>query len=182
MGGSRHRPPARRVIVSIAAVVASGLACGDPATTGVPILNPDVVDFGGAYSVTHRVSIVGTARSGGCSGELVLSSDFGLGFNGSLQLDAVGDCVDFGGRNGSVIGSIRGEGISFSVAGLPDPLAAVGCSMVGGDPVFLGTFTTRRFGQITRVVTLRGTRVLRAACEGEAGEFDAQWEISARRL
>jgi hypothetical protein len=142
---------------------------------------PDLVDFGGDYSVTHAFSIPGMARSAGCTGDAQLSSDLGLGFTGNIDIDASGPCRGLSGRAGQVVGSVRNEAITFSVGGLEDPLEVIQCTMVGGSLAFEGSFSTRQVGEVVRVQSLRGTRDVRATCDGVSGETTARWVIRANR-
>lgn len=156
-------------------------ACGDPIGNPDPFMFPDAIDFRGEYSVNHLFSVPGTARSSGCTGDALLGSDLGLGFSGTIGIDASGPCAVLPGDVGQIVGAVSGQTISFSVEGLADPLAAIGCSITGGLRHFDGTYTTRQVVDVTRVQTLRGTREVNATCEGLAGEVPARWEIRATR-
>jgi hypothetical protein len=180
MGRGSH--PAGVVLPALAAIGASlGLAaCTDPAGIPDPIILPELVDFSGRYSVTHSFSVPGTARSAGCTGDADLSSNQGLAFGGTIDIDASGPCAEITNRVGQILGSVRSEEITFSVSGLPDPMAALECATIGGPEAFVGSYTTRLLpDDVALVQTLRGTRDLRADCDDE--EVDARWEIRASR-
>lgn len=180
MGRMEIRP---RLSPRVAAVLAVGLsACGDPIGDPDIFTFPDVVDFRGDYGVTHTFSVPGTARTAGCTGDAQLSTDQLFGFGGTLDIDASGPCAGLPGDVGQVVGAISGsQTITFSVEGLRDPLAAIGCSITGGPRNFEGTFTTRQVVDVVRVQTLRGTRDVRATCDGGPEEVGARWEIRASR-
>ena len=180
MGRRSHT--VRFALPAIAAVrVSLGLAaCTDPSGIPGPIVLPELVDFNGRYSVTHSFSVPGTALTAGCTGDADLSSNLGLAFGGTIDIDASGPCAEITNRVGQLLGSVRGEEITFSLSGLPDPMAALGCATIGGPEAFLGSYTTRLLpDDVALVQTLRGTRDLRADCDD--GEVDARWEIRASR-
>lgn len=157
-------------------------ACGNPVGDPDPLFPPpEVIDFSGRYTVSHTFLLPGTARSAGCTGDAELSSDFGFAFGGSIDIDASGPCSALTGRPGELLGSVRGQTITFSVQGLQDPLDVIGCSSTGGARNFEGSFSTRLFGDVMRVQTFRGTLDARASCDGESGETTARWEIHAAR-
>ena len=164
-------------------LVAAGLllsACSDPVGLVDPFIQPDLVEFDGRFSVTHSFSVPGTALSAGCTGDADLDSDRGIQFSGTIDIDASGPCADLANRVGQILGAIRGDAITFSVGGLPDPLAAIECSTIGGSQVFEGSYSIREVpGDLAVVQTLRGTREVRAECGDE--EVDARWEIRASR-
>jgi hypothetical protein len=169
--------------VVVQAVVGFSLAlsaCSEPVGLVDPFILPELVEFEGRFSVTHSLSVPGTVVSAGCTGDADLSSGFGLAFSGTIDIDASGPCADITNRVGQILGAVRGEGITFSVSGLPDPMAAIDCSIIGGPQAFEGSYTIREVaGDLALVQTLRGTRDLRAECDGE--EVDARWEIRASR-
>lgn len=165
---------------ALAVVAISLSACSDPVGLVDPFIQPDLVEFDGRFSVTHSFSVPGTAISAGCTGDADLDSDRGIQFSGTIDIDASGPCADITNRVGQILGAIRGDAITFSVSGLPDPMAAIECTMIGGSPVFEGSYTIREVpGDLAVVQTLRGTRDLRAECGDE--EVDARWEIHASR-
>ncbi|MGH7543665.1 MAG: hypothetical protein ACREK7_06965 [Gemmatimonadota bacterium] len=170
-----------RAIVHAVFGVSLGLsACSNPVGVPDPIILPELVEFEGRFSVTHSFSIPGTAVSAGCTGDADLSSGVGLAFGGTIDVDASGPCADIPNRVGQILGSIRGEIITFSLSGLPDPLAAIECSTIGGPAAFEGSYTIREVpGDLAVLQTLRGTRELRAECGDE--EVTARWEIRASR-
>lgn len=170
-----------RAIVHAVFGVSLGLsACSDPVGSPDPIILPELVEFEGRFSVTHSFSIPGTAISVGCTGDADLSSGVGLAFGGTIDIDASGPCADIPIRVGQILGSIRGAIITFSLSGLPDPLAAIECSTIGGPAAFEGSYTIREVpGDLAVLQTLRGTRELRAECGDE--EVTARWEIRASR-
>ena len=92
----------------------------------------------GRFSVSHSFSVPGTALSAGCTGDADLDSDRGIQFSGTIDIDASGPCADLANRVGQILGAIRGDAITFSVGGLPDPLAAIECSTIGGSQVYTG--------------------------------------------
>lgn len=156
------------------------LGCSEPAGVTDPFILPELVDFEGRFSVTHSVSVPGTSRAAGCTGDADLNSGFGLAFSGTIDINASGPCAGITNRVGQILGAVRGEAITFSVNGLPDPMAALGCSIIGGSQAFEGSYTTRLLpDDIALVQTLRGTRDLRAECDAQ--EVDARWEIRASR-
>ena len=165
------------------AVVAACLipsACSEPVGLVDPFIQPELVEFDGRFSVTHSFSVPGTAIVAGCTGDADLDSDRGIQFSGTIDIDASGPCADITNRVGQILGAIRGQTITFSVSGLPDPMAAIECTMIGGSQVFEGSFTIREVpGDLAVVQSLRGTRELRAECGDE--EVDARWEIRASR-
>lgn len=178
MGRASHAP--RVVVHTVVGVSLALSACSEPAGVPDPFILPDLVEFEGRFSVTHSFSVPGTAISAGCTGDADLSSGVGLAFGGTIDIDASGPCADITNRVGQILGSIRGETITFSVSGLPDPMAAIECSTVGGPAAFEGSYTIREVpGDLAIVQTLRGTRDLTAECGGE--EVPARWEIHARR-
>jgi hypothetical protein len=178
MGRASHAP---RVVVHTVVGVSLVLSgCSEPAGVPDPFILPDLVEFEGRFSVTHSFSVPGTAISAGCTGDADLSSGVGLAFSGTIDIDASGPCADIPNRVGQILGSIRGEIITFSLSGLPDPLAAIECSTIGGPAAFEGSYTIREVaGDLAVLQTLRGTRDLRAECGDE--EVLARWEIRARR-
>ncbi|HWC06131.1 MAG TPA: hypothetical protein VG799_02665 [Gemmatimonadota bacterium] len=174
---SRSFPPAGAVFAVVALCFS---ACSDPVGLADPFIQPDLVEFDGRFSVTHSFSVPGTSISAGCTGDADLDSDRGIQFTGTIDIDASGPCADITNRVGQILGSIRGQAITFAVSGLPDPMAAIECTTIGGPPVFEGSYTIREVpGDLALVQTLRGTRELRAMC-GDA-EVDARWEIRASR-
>ena len=165
---------------ALAVVATCFSACSEPVGLADPFIQPDLVEFDGRFSVTHSFSLPGTATSAGCTGDADLDSDRGIQFSGTIDIDASGPCAGITNKVGQILGSIRGEAITFAVSGLPDPMAAIGCSTIGGPLVFEGSYTVREVPDDLAVVqTLRGTRELRAMC-GDA-EVDARWEIHASR-
>ncbi len=178
---SRSGTPFRTV--DVAGIVAVWLAaCGNPVGNPDPFfIPPDITDFNGSYSVSHTFSVPGTARSSGCPGDAQLSTDLGLAFSGTIDIDASGPCSALPARVGEMVGSVRGQTITFSVEGLQDPLGVIGCSATGGVRNFEGSYSTRLFGDVMRVQTFRGTLDARAICDVESGEITARWEIRATR-
>lgn len=171
--------PAGGVIAVVAACLSSS-ACSEPVGQADPFILPELVEFDGRFSVTHSFSVPGTAISASCTGDADLDSDRGIQFSGTIDIDASGPCSDITSRVGQILGSIRGEAITFSVSGIPDPMAAIECVTVGGAPVFEGSYTIREVpGDLALVQTMRGTRELRAECGSE--EVGARWEIRASR-
>ncbi|HKY61036.1 MAG TPA: hypothetical protein VJP59_08500 [Gemmatimonadota bacterium] len=177
MGRGIHLP---HVLLGVVGVLVVPSACSEPVGLVDPIILPELVEFDGRFSVTHSFSVPGTPVSASCTGDADLSSGFELAFSGTIDIDASGPCAGITNRVGQILGAIRGEAITFSVSGLPDPMAAIECSMVGGPEAFEGSYTVREVpGDLAVVQTLRGTRDLRADCGGE--EVDARWEIRASR-
>lgn len=111
MGRRSH--PVRFALPALAAVrVSLGLAaCTDPSGIPGPIVLPELVDFNGRYSVTHSFSVPGTALTAGCTGDADLSSNLGLAFGGTIDIDASGPCAEITNRVGQLLGSVRGEEI-----------------------------------------------------------------------
>ncbi|MGH7572902.1 MAG: hypothetical protein ACREMK_13825 [Gemmatimonadota bacterium] len=177
---SRSGSPFRTVgVFGVFAVWLS--ACGNPVGSPDDFFPPGITDFNGRYAISHSFSVPGTARGAGCTGDADISSDLDFAFSGTIDIDASGPCSALPGRVGQLVGSVRGETITFSVEGLQDPLSVIGCSATGGVRNFEGSFTTRQFGDVMRVQTLRGTLDARAICDGESGETTARWEIHASR-
>lgn len=178
MTGRRCHLP--RIVFAVVGASIAASACSEPVALVDPFIQPELVEFDGRFSVTHFFSVPGTPLSAGCTGDADLSSDLGLGFSGTIDIDASGPCADIPNRVGQILGAVRGEGITFSLSGLPDPMAAIECSTIGGSRAFEGSYTVREVaGDLALVQTLRGTRDLRADCGGE--EVDARWEIRASR-
>lgn len=164
-----------------ALAVASIAACGTPTTTGLPPEPfPDVIDFGGAYTVGHTMTASGLGRSTGCTGSAIMTNDLGISIQGSVGISGTGACAQFNNASGQLFGTIRDEVIMFSLSGLPDPFVVIGCQLSGGDPAFTGTFQTRDIGnEVVRVTSFRATRHVRATCDGQ--EVDAEWELRGSR-
>lgn len=166
-------------IAAVSAALAASV-CSEPAGVPGEFFPPDLVEFDGRFGITHSFSIPGMPISAGCTGVADLNSGIGLAFDGTINIDASGPCAAFPARVGQIIGSIRDEVITFSVSGVPDPMAAIQCSTVGGPGGFEGSFTIREVpGNLAVVQTLRGTRDLVAQCGDE--EVTARWEIRASR-
>ena len=178
MGRVAH---AGRAVVNVVGGISLVLsACSEPVGVPDPFVPPELVEFEGRFSVTHSFSVPGTAISAGCTGDADLSSDFGLGFGGTIDIDASGPCADIPNRVGQILGSIRGEVITFSVSGLPDPMTVIECTTIGGPPAFEGSYTVREVpGDLAVLQTLRGTRDLTVECAD--GEVTARWDIRASR-
>ncbi|MGH7558924.1 MAG: hypothetical protein ACREMD_14300 [Gemmatimonadota bacterium] len=180
-GTTRARVHAK-ALAGLAALVAVWLsACGNPVGNPDPFIPPAIVVFNGDYTISHTFSVPGTARGSGCTGDAKISSEVGLAFGGTIDIDASGSCSSLPHRFGELLGAIRGPTITFSVVGLHDPLAVIGCSSAGAVGNFKGSFTTRPFGDLTRVQSFGGTVDVRATCDGEPGETMARWEIRASR-
>lgn len=174
----RFRNPLGAIAVVSAALAAT--VCSEPAGVPDEFILPDLIEFDGRFGVTHTFSVPGTPTSAGCTGVADLNSGIGLAFDGTINIDASGPCAAFPARIGQILGSIRDEVITFSVSGVPDPMAAIQCSTVGGPEGFEGSFTIREVpGDLAVVQTLRGTRDLVAQCGDD--EVTARWEIRASR-
>lgn len=156
-------------------------ACGEPTTTGLPPEPfPDVVDFGGAFTIGHTMTASSLGRSTGCTGSAIMSNDLGFSIQGSVGISGAGPCAQFNNASGQLFGTIRDEVIMFSLSGLPDPFVVIDCQLSGGDPAFTGTFQTREIGDdFVRVTSFRATRHVRATCDGQ--EVDAEWELRGSR-
>ena len=157
-------------------------ACGNPVGNPDPFfIPPTITDFNGNYGISHTFSVPGTARTAGCTGNADLRTDNVFAFGGTIDIDAAGFCAALPDREGELVGSIRGDEITFSVEGFQDPLAVIGCSSIGGGRSFEGSFRTRQFGDVMRVQSFRGTLDALGICDGEIGETQVRWEIRASR-
>ena len=133
--------------VSILAGCGGSGGSGNGGPTGPP------ADLRGTYAVEHTFNLVGAGpiTEEPCAGTLVIENQSGSSFSGTMTVDAVGECVGFGGVIGTVSGSVAGSQITFTVSGIQDPLAALGCAITGGAESFSGTVTTTRIEASRRI-------------------------------
>lgn len=134
--------------VSILAGCGGSGGDGGDGPTGTP-----PADLTGTYAVEHTFNLVGAGpiTEDPCAGTLEIETQSGNSFSGTVTVDAVGDCVGFGGVVGGVSGSVAGNQITFTVSGIEDPLAALGCEITGGAESFMGTVTTTRIEASRRI-------------------------------
>lgn len=144
-------------------------ACGGSGPTGVPL----VVEVVGDYAVVHEFISLNTTLAT-CVGDLVVASQSGGAFSGTLTIGA--ECAG-GAGSGPVTGTVAGTSVSFTVQGLgvEELFALIGCELVSSTG-FGGTATATGI-QATNTQTYRCTD----PDTGQVGNLPVVWRVTAER-